>query len=319
MRASSLSNAKVIDLLNRYFVSVHADGVFYKDNKSVAAEEKAAFQHVFQDLHRLNEKNKADGKPILSVGSVHAYVLDSAGKPLDSLHVAEAGPQKVLGMLEKAVKELKVPEGTPVVKPAPQSPAPKPQADDLVLHLTTGYLVPRNQQGARQEVDDDFVPAKPHLGTEKSGQWNALPSEDWIVMAKNEWRKLLPTGEVKVGASWEPDKDTAAWLLTRFYPTTENNDLSTNRIDQQELKATVLSVKDGIIRARLAGRLKMKHSFYPSRDDDNAVEANLDGYLEFDADGKRVRALKLTTDSATYGGANTHFGAALRSVTAAPN
>ena len=312
MRASSLSNAKVIDLLNHYFISVHADGAYYKAN--VPAAEKAVYQQIFKDFHALNIQNKADGKPSLSIGTVHAYVLSSDGKPLDSLHVAEAKPERVIAMLEKAIEELKVPEGKAIVKAAPQALPPKPKADVLVLHLTARYLVPKGQPRARKDVDDDLVPAKSALGSEKSGSWEALPSEDWIEMTKDEWLKLLPKEDVPIGKSWEPDKDTVGWLLSRFYPTTENNELSTNKIERQEMKATVIAIEGGVIRARLEGSFKMKHAFYPGRDDDKMVDATLVGYFDFHKDKSRIRSLRLVTEKATYGRPTGYFGAALRSL-----
>src|SRR6516164_8248888 len=129
MRASSLSNAKVIDLLNHYFVPVHADGVYYKQNEAVPPDEKAAYQRVFQEFHRANQENDKTGKPRLSVGSVHAYVLTADGKPVDSLHVGEAKPDRVAAMLERAVQTLKVSAGNAVVSPTPQSVAPKAKSD----------------------------------------------------------------------------------------------------------------------------------------------------------------------------------------------
>jgi hypothetical protein len=278
--------------------------------------EKAAYRQVFEDLHRANEKNKKDGLALLSVGSVHAYVLDPAGKPLDSLHVAEAGPERLIAMLEKQIKALKVAEGKPLAKPGPQSAAPTAEAGALALHLTARYLVPRGAENARKDVDDDFVPLKPALGGEKSGQWHALPSEDWVVLKEAQWRKLLPKEAVKAGSSWDCDRETAAQILTRFYPTTENNDLSANRIDEQALKGTVTSIRGGVVRARLEGTLKMKHAFYPRKDDKNMVEATLLGYVEFQQDKPRISALRLVTEKATYGGDRQHFGAALRLVPA---
>src|SRR5205085_1702479 len=218
----SLSNSKIIDLLNSYFIPVHADGVFYKANETLPAGEKAAFQQIFQDFYRLNKERQAEGKPILSVGTVHAYVLTARGKPLDSLHVGEANPERVLAMLEHAIGELKVPKGKAIVKPAPQATCPCTEADSLVLHLTARYLVPRGQDEARKDVDGDYVPAAPKLGTARSGQWGALPSEDWIEWKRTEWMKLLPSGDVAPGSSWNIDRELAAGLLTRFYPTTEN-------------------------------------------------------------------------------------------------
>ena len=89
-----------------------------------------------------------------------------------------------------------------------------------------------------------------------------------------------------------------------------------NRIEEQSLKGTVTSLKDGVVRARLEGTLKMKHAFYPRKEDKNMVEATLLGYVEFQQDRTRIRALRLVTDTATYGGARQHFGAALRLVPA---
>ena len=316
MRASSLSNPKIIDLLNHYYIPVNVDGVYTQQNEAVPADEKTAYRQVFQALHLVNRKNQEAGRPPLSVGTVHAYVLDSSGQPLDSLHVAAAGPERTLAMLEKHIKALQVAKGKPVVKPAAQSLAPKANADALVLHLTARYLVGKGDPGARKDVEDDLVPLKPVLGGEKSGQWRALPSEDWLVLQKAQWRKLLPEKPVKVGASWELDRETAALILTRFYPTTENNDLSKNRIDEQTLRGTVLSIKEGVVRARLEGKLKMKHTFYPSREDDNRVEATLLGDIEFQPNRSGIRALRLVTDTATYGGPRQYFGVALRLVPA---
>jgi hypothetical protein len=295
-------------------VPVTVDGVYYEHNDAVPRDEKAAYRRVFDELHRLNAKNKQDGKPLLSVGTVHAYVLDVAGQPLDSLHVAEAGPAHVSALLEKHIAALKLSRGEPVIKPAPQSRAPRAGTDDVVLHITARYLVARDQPEARKDIDDDFVPLKAVLGTEKSGQWHALPSEDWLVLKSAQWRRLLPKVPAEVGAMWDVDREVAAQILTRFYPTTENNDLKNNAIEEQTLKGTVVSIKNGTVRARLEGALKMRHAFYPNKDDKNRVEANLLGYIEFEQHGTRIHSLRLVTEKATYGGARQHFGAALRLV-----
>jgi hypothetical protein len=143
-----------------------------------------------------------------------------------------------------------------------------------------------------------------------------LPSEDWAVLSKAEWTKLLPSGEVRVGGSWVPDKKVTAKVLAHFYPPTENTDLAKNRIDKQSLQARVESIKKGVVRARLEGQLRMKHPFY-HKDDSNFVEASLVGYLEFDVGGKRIRSLQLVTDAARYGGTvngSQPFGVAVRAL-----
>src|SRR5437667_398646 len=105
-----------------------------------------------------------------------------------------------------------------------------------VIDLLNRFFVPVHVDGV-YVTGSDFVPLQPALGQERSGQWTALPSEDWIVLKQAQWLKLLPAGKVGVGTTWDVDEEIASELLTRFYPTTENNDLSTNRIERQALKA----------------------------------------------------------------------------------
>jgi hypothetical protein len=231
----------------------------------------------------------------MSAGTVHVYIVSSDGHPIDSQHVATATHvDKLIGMLERTVDRLKLKPGKPLVTPAKQAPAPEAGADDLVLHL-----IARN---VRREKDED-VPHRPKLGETRSGNWGAYPAEDWIILNKEAWSKLLPAAAVKLGSTWEPDREVAARLLKYFYPSTENNDLSTNRINRQVLRGTVLSVKDGVVRARLDGFLKMKHPFY-HKDDGNFVEAPLVGLIEFDAKQSRIRTFQLATNGATYGRLN---------------
>src|SRR5262249_44476990 len=148
----------------------------------------------------------------------------------------------------------------------------------------------------------DLVPLGEDAGrgrTRNAGWW-AEPGEDWVVLPRAEWSKLLPAGKVRPGDSWEPDRQAASRLLTRFYPPTENHDVGKHRIERQSLTARVLSMQDGVVRVRLDGRLKMKHPFY-HRPDDSAVEAAVVGFLEYDPAKGTIRALEVVTDGATYG------------------
>jgi hypothetical protein len=203
------------------------------------------------------------------------------------MHVAEAAKkEKLPELLEQTVGKLKVEGGKPVIKPTPQSVAPTAKDGSLVLHLT----------------------ARPLKG---GGSWGGV-SENWIVLSPDEVKQLIPAGNVEKGTTWEIDKIVAAKLLKPFYPVTENNDLSTNRIDKHELKATVVLIEKGVVQAKIEGSLKMKHTFYPHREDNNVVEATLVGYMAFRPEHQRIQTLRIVTDPATYGGGT--FGAALRSV-----
>jgi hypothetical protein len=294
MRASSLSNPGIVSLLNRYFVSVYVSNEDYAEKGPAPAEEKAERNRIYQEALKAR----------LSTGTVHAYLLDPDGHPIDSLHVATAARVEPLtAMLERNIEKSKWVAGKPLVEPRPQSVAPAAAEDQLVLHL-----IARNMQRQGQEI----VPVQAKLGETRSAGWGSYPVENWIVLAKEDWRKLLPAGERRVGETWELDADAAARFLVHFYPSSENNDVRTNRIDRQTLRATVVSVRDGVARARLEGSLRMKHPFYPKREDGRFVDASLVGFLEFETSGARIRSLQLATEQATYG--QTLFGVVVRSV-----
>jgi hypothetical protein len=296
---------------------VYVDGTYVQHNPAAPAGELAAYREMFAELHRTNQGRAKSGQPALSTGTVHAYVFAPDGQALDSRHVAHAGPASVIEMLEGVRTALKVPAGMPVVAPSPQSPRPECADDALALHLTARYLVPRTWEEARRGVEGELVPLDAgKLGGERSGQWTALPSEDWYVLDREQWTGFLPKAPVAVGDSWQVENELADTLLTRFYPTTELNDLSKNRIDDRSLKVTALSVEKDRVRARIDGRLKMKHPFYPGRDDDNFVEATIIGLIEFDQASPRIHSLQIVTDEAKYGGKSRPqpFGVAVRMV-----
>jgi hypothetical protein len=224
----------------------------------------------------------------LTAGTVCAFLLGPDGKIIDACRAPFSSDTKhMTEMLEGAVKKIGTQKGETLVAPKPQSAPPTPKKGALILHLTARWL-----------------PA--------GGTWRKLPSEDWIALERAEWSKWLPTTEAKIGSTWELDKGAAGNLLKHFYPPTENNDLSTNRIEQQTMKATVVSAKDGIVRARLEGGLKMKHSAAPLRNDNSFVDATFVGYLEFEPAKGRIASVQIVTEKANYFGAD--FGVAVRSV-----
>ena len=294
----------MIELLNKYFVPVYASNEDYGPNGCAPDDEKAECRRIY--LEALNAK--------MSAGTVHAYVTSPDGHTIDSRHVAAAAKvDELIVMLEHAVERLKPADGGPLVKPSRQSRRPEAEAGSIVLHLTARNLM---RQG------DELVPVRTVLGETRSANWGSYPAENWIVLSSGEWHKLMPPAAgaqasrsptVTSGAAWDLDIEVAARFLTHFYPSTENNDVSKNRMEEQSLRATVLSVADGVVRARLDGSLRMKHPFY-HKDDGNFVDAKLLGVFEFEPAVPRIRSLQLVTSRAVYGSNKTVFGVALRSV-----
>ncbi|MCI0681801.1 MAG: hypothetical protein L0Y71_06830 [Gemmataceae bacterium] len=293
MRASSLSNDKVIDLLNHFFVPVYLSNEDFAKGGCAPAEERKELQRIFRET--LDAKRSA--------GTVHVYILAPDGKSYDSMHVASAYKvEKLVPMLEAALARHNLTAARTLFPPGPQSRHPKAEPGSLVLHLVARNVVKKG---------DDIVPAQTKLGETRSAGWGSYPSEDWIIFKKDVAAKLLPAGRIDKGTTWQLDRVLAARFLTHFYPTTENNDVTKNKILKQDLSATVLSVDNGIARAKLAGHLTMDHWFY-HKADGNQVDARLAGYLDFEPATGRIRALRVVTEDATY--SRRPFGAVLRDV-----
>jgi hypothetical protein len=239
----------------------------------------------------------------LSAGTVHVYILGADGHCVDSQHVATASKvEELTPMLERNIEKWKPREGSPLVKPAAQSCPPKAEPDALMLHLTARNL---RRQG------NELVVPHVTLGETRSGNWGAYPGEDWICLTAGDCKALLPTGDPQLGSTWDSSTDAAQKILTHFYPSTENNDVKKNRFEEVRLGGKVISLQDGVARARIDGKLRMKHPFY-HKEDNQTVEATIVGYFDIDVATKRIRDLRLVTQDATYGGRP--FGVAVQTV-----
>jgi hypothetical protein len=265
MRAGPLSSPEVIDLLNGGFVPVFAVNEDYREDGSAPAEEKAQYRRIYREALSAG----------ISAGTVHAYIVDPTGHPIDSLHVADAArPDRLAAMLQRVMRSRKLTRARPLVRPRTLSAPPPHAPGSLVLHLT----------------------ARGH-----GNSWSGFPSENWIVLAPEQLEGLLPVAEPRAGHAWDVREDVATAILTHFYPQTENNDVSTHRFERRSLRGTIESVTDGIARARIVGRVRMTHRFYPRREDGNVVDAPVVGYLDFEPAAQRVHRLRLVTDGASYG------------------
>jgi hypothetical protein len=265
MRAGPLSSPKVIGLLNSAFVPVFAVNEDYRDDGPAPAEDKAEYRRIYRQA--------LDAR--LSAGTVHAYVVDTAGHPIDSLHVAEAAQtDRLVAMLERVIRERKLTKGPTLVAPRTLSAPPPSEPGSLVLHLT----------------------ARGH-----GNSWGGFPSENWIVLGPKQLAGLLPIEQAEPGRAWDLRQDVATAILTHFYPQTENNDVSTHRFERLSLRGTIESVRDEIAHARIEGEVRMTHPFYPGRADGNIVHATVAGYLDFEPGTRCVRRLRLVTDRASYG------------------
>lgn len=275
MRAGPLSNPEVIKLLNAHFVPVYAVNDDYRGDGPQSEDERAEYTRIYREALDAG----------MSAGTVHVYIIAPDGKTVDSMHVAEAAKtEQLLATLKRNIKRFETAAGAPLVAPKAQSTRPVDIAGDaLALHLVSRAL------GG-------------------GGSWGGVV-EDWIVLDPDEWAHFVPPKELPANGSWRIDPAVSAKLLTHFYPSTENNDVSKNAFEHQHLDAQ--RIEGGAeVMVKLSGALKMKHAFY-HKPDDNFAEATVVGFARIDPKSSRIRTFEMTTGEATYGGGKFAVGVRL--------
>lgn len=252
----------MIDVLNRQFVCAYTVNEDYLPPRPTVGPVERA------ELERIQQEGFAKKLP---VGTVRVYVLTPDGHIYDILPTENA--EVMLRALGRVVDHFRPQAGPPVVAPVPQSAPPPADPGSVVLHLVS-------------RGDD-------------RGSWGEFPAEDWIVLSREDWSKLLPGGDVVTGQTWELDRRVSAKILTYFYPQTENNDTRIDRLEMYGLSAKALGITNGVVTARVDGFVRMHHAFYPGRPDAQPLSADIVGVLIF-APGAPP-ALELVTTRAIHG------------------
>ena len=313
MRAGPLSNAKVIDLLNHYYIPLVISNNDYNSTGSASAEEK-------RERHRIARESKMveQAKPLsVSAASNAADIVCYIVTPTGDVHSTQRLPdcsvaEKVAAFLETAIKDLNVKPGKQVLPARPTLVPPSAGADQIVLHLTARYLAmngnKRSATGGGEVTLDRWMA----LIGNRLRAVSALPSENWIILDKGDWTRLMAPVNAGEGTNWTLADDLVRKIYTPFYPPSTNNDPSQHQLVEKSLKATLVSVKDGTARVRLEGKVKAKHPFLGFADDDYHVEADVLGYVDYDVAKRQIKTVKLVSDKGTYAGGN--FGIAIRSI-----
>jgi hypothetical protein len=269
MRAGPLSNDKVIETLNRYFVPVFISNEDYEKNGPASPAERKERERIFAEC----VKNGT------SVGTVHVYLLAPNGHAIDSAHVASVtNTPKLQALLDRCIQQLGTRGGEPLVKPKALSVAPAAPDGGLVLHL-----VSRGQDTGPQ-----------------GGSWREFPAENWVVLSAGDAARFLPASDVSTGSAFGVDSQAAARLLQYFYPQSEDpTDSPWTKIDRQSLNATVVKIDHGVATARLEGEVQLQRNFYPGKLSPEHMRATLLGFVTWDVQSRRIHSFQLVTDEAT--------------------
>src|SRR5262245_36333705 len=125
MRVSSLSDPRIIDTLNRYYVPLWLSRDSYQTVPRTPEEER--------ELNRIDNECK---KKKFEGGSVCVYLLSASGEVLGSMRVQSAtDPDKLLPLLKQIVEKEKPESRDPKNLPKPDlvRTPPKPKGKSAIL------------------------------------------------------------------------------------------------------------------------------------------------------------------------------------------
>jgi hypothetical protein len=76
-----------------------------------------------------------------------------------------------------------------------------------------------------------------------------------------------------------------------------------------DFRLTVVGVQGDLARARIDGKIRLLHSFYPGGQAQDFAISELAGFMDFDLAAHRIQRLRMVTSKADYN--TTPFAAAL--------
>jgi RNA polymerase sigma factor (sigma-70 family) len=278
LRSGSLADPRVIALLNRCFVPIHAANEDLEPGGGATPEDRGEADRIYREA--------LDRRMPAGLGAVYTVAPD--GRVLGSLVVPSAhDTDQLLALLQQARDQVRPREGAALVEPAPHSRLQNASPGDLVLHVVSRYVDAAGAPEGRRT------------------SWHEVPAEDWLVFAPAEAARLLPAGDRSLGKTWTLDEALARRILVHFYPATEDarrDDSTRSRVDRTTLRARLVAIRGDLLRLRLDGDVRMGRRFnktYPATAD-QPIEAIVSGYLDLDHSGQ-ILSLKLITERAMFG------------------
>ncbi len=273
MRASSLSNSEVLDLLSRYFVPV----LYSVDDYEQAKKNKAAADE-WDRIRQLAERRG------LARGTVCVYLVAPGGGVLDSMLVDQAmKPAALVPMLKRVIEAEKLqPRDPETIASAHAARLPKDGSD---------------RGGRRLNIWTRNLGANASLGA----------SQDRLELTAAEWAGFLPDSEIRRGISWKVSQQLIDKLYPYFFPPIQNYDSRNSTILKASLNANATDVSPKQVRLSLRGKLEMDHPLRPVEKPlafpaktNGRVTATAVGSALFDREKRTVRAFQMVSEEADY-------------------
>jgi hypothetical protein len=266
VRASSLSQPAVIDLLSRYFVPV----LFSVDGYGAPPRDRAEDEE-YSRIRRSARELK------YSAGLVCVYLLDPAGDVLGTLGVEHAEqPAQLLAFLRRTVELHRLrPRDLPQVRATiavSTAPPPVKSAGGRILHVWT---VPQGKST--------------YHGT----------SHDWVELDPAAWRVFLPAADARPDDQWNIPSSVAERFGRLCYPLLPNFRAEASHVRSVALRARVRSVQAGQAEIALEGRLQLEHPL-AGKKTAGAVAARLVGVAVVNLEQRTLCSLEILADPAEY-------------------
>lgn len=264
MRASSLSNKNVIDLLSKYFIPVFVA----RDEARQVEPSKSDQDEVLRISRECRTRN-------LPAGSVCVYVVHPDGTVLTTQMVQQASkPENLVPLLKDIIaKEKLTPRDAQAVQTVELRQPVRPKTEGgVVLHVWTRFEGGRADYGL---------------------------SEDWLELSRPEWASFVPPAELKPGASWPVPDKVAEKLFRYFFPPGPNWDIRQSAVLKAGLTATLLAVTTHGLEITLRGMVELSYPF-AGPGTEGKVTAQLVGVVRHDPRKNVLDSLALVSEEAKY-------------------
>jgi len=231
MRASSLSNSEVLDLLSRYLVPVLYSVADYHQAKKT--------KDGADEWDRIRQQAETRS---LDRASVCVYLVDPGGGVLDSMLVDQAmKPAALVPMLKRVIEREKLqPRDLEKTRSRPAASLAKDASD---------------RGGQKVNTWTRNLGANASLGA----------SHDRVELTAEQWAAFLPESEIRSGMSWKISQQVIDKLYAYFFPPIQNYDAGNSTILSGSLNATVAEVSPKAVRLSLRGSLEMDHPLRAGR------------------------------------------------------
>lgn len=265
MRVSSLSDERVRNLIEKYFVPAWVSRDSYQLEKR-SREEQTELERI--DGERAKRK--------LIGGSVCVFLLDPDGHIWATMRVQEAcKPQNLVPLLEKTIAERKLtPRDSEAVRASAATPSErKPKSEgSRLIHIWARV----DQKGSNRGV-----------------------SNDRVELTAAERKAFAPPADALPGSSWRiPDK-IAHKLYLYCYPPGPRWKVSDCRVKSGTLKATLIAASESEARIRLQGEMELT---FPNtgKPTDGRITARFVGTARVEGKTHALTSLALVSEQADY-------------------